>query len=246
MYDDKSAAALVFRCGLLNDAPRVACVFWSLVHRHDWYRANYGQWVDGRVLGTGHVTKFRMTSAPSTDWVDSDPSGLRRDEEFVASAPANAQVALAQLQNKMLLDIQERIAEPTPFVIGTVNMGAMQFYSCEFHTLTQSVFDVPDIQAFLKEGNVADISTFLQDYPLPSDTWLPASIDARRTTYPAFYCIKPRCEGHGVTAMVAIPDLVLGRSKEMKLTRRCRDRSGRLYESTLATIIPRSLVTTND
>ncbi len=242
MYDDKSAAALVFRCGLVNDAPRVACAFWSLVHRHDWYRANYGRWIDGRVLGTGHETRFRITSAPSTDWVDSDPSGLRREEDFVASAPDAAQIALAQLQNKSLLDIEGWIAEVPPFVVGTSNMGAMQIYRCDFHSMTRSVWDVPDIQIFVKEEAVADTSNFLGDYPLPSDTWLPASIDARRTSYPAFYYIKSGCESHDVTALAAIPDAVLGDSKRLTLIRRCRDRSGQLYESNLATITPQSLV----
>ena len=211
-------AALVYRTGLVNNEPRALTVFWSEGHRHDWYRKTYGKWVMARSWGAGQETQLRMTGASSTDWVKSDPSRLRVDEEFVSNASVNDQIALTQVQNRVLVDIEQTSLEITsPFVLASPSFGPMEIVPCSFELDIQHLDDLPDMKLFLDYELFDNGYQPERKYRIPQNVWFPASAIGKPSNSPAFYQVTS-CDGF-VDGKIAIQSSLLTRGKEIRLIR---------------------------
>ena len=212
-------AALIYRTGLVNNEPRAMAVFWSEVHLHDWYRKTYNKWVEALAWGTGHQTQLRMTGASSTNWVESDPSGLRTDEEFVTTASVNDQIGLSVVQNSVLFDIEPSSMEmDPPFIIASSSFGPMEIVQCSFKLDIQHLDELPDMELFLNH-EFSDSGYQLEGtYRIPRNVWFPASAIGKPSNCPAFYHLFD--SKHDVAnGVIAIPSSVLAVGKDVSLIR---------------------------
>lgn len=212
-------AAIVYRTGLVNNEPRAMTTFWSTGHRHEWYRKYYGKWVKALSWGDGYETQLRMTGASSTQWVESDPSHLRVDEEFVARATDNDRVALAQVQNRVLFDVERSsLKSKPPFVLASPSFGPMKIVPCTFDIHVRYLDELPDMELFLDYELLDDGYQLERRYHIPRNVWFPASVVGKPSDSPVFYQLSSSSEGV-IQGKIAIQQSLVVHGKHIQLIR---------------------------
>lgn len=186
---DATALVFLYRTGIVNGRWRGSSLLLGMESVSQWCSARYEQPpLPLYLLGTPIRTDVSPTFVSSTDWVESDPSGLTEDEPFLRSADLSHCMQLRRLQPQLMLDLKDDLANiHLPVFLSAVRGEPPQKLCCKILLEATTIEHIPDVSEFVAnelrltdEGILSPFETMdlrqPTNLPLPVDTWMPAVI----------------------------------------------------------------------